>query len=133
MLNRKNQKAQNIVILTCLIVVLFSQISQFGSVPRVGNTISVPTATPWVKQDILIEIKSGKGIDVWTDNIVTDRRKIDEIEGVINTILMRNNHMIYVQFDPRYDKDLIAKAIAKAIEDRLIKKSFYSLSPLLTH
>lgn len=111
-----NRKTQNTIMLLGLIVVLISQIVQFGSAPSVPTAMPIPTATPWVKQNILIETKSGKGLDVWTDNIATDRRKIDEIEGVISTILLYNDHMIYVSIDPRYDNDLVAKVIA----DRLI-------------
>ncbi len=116
-----NQKNQNIIILVCLIVVLISQIAPYTIVAPVPTIMPVPTATPWVKQDILIETKSGKGLDVWTDNSVTDRRKIDEIEGVISTLLLRNDHMIYVEIDPRYDKALVAKAIA----DRLTNSKTY--------
>lgn len=129
-----NQKAQNIIILSCLIVLLISQyaiISQYTIISPVLTAPSVPTAPPWVKQNILIETKSsmGTGMNVWTDNPIEDRNTINGIEGVINTILVHNDHMIYVQIDPRYDEALVAKAI----EDRLIEKSLYGSSPLLTH
>lgn len=70
----------------------------------------MPSPTPWVKQDVLIEISSNY-LKIWTDNIELDAQKVSNIEGVINTQVMQNGHMIYVRTSPRYSSALIAKDI----------------------
>lgn len=116
-----DQKRTSFIVLLCLIVVL-AQCAIDPTVPPVPSTAiiapaSTVTPTPWVKQDILVQMEVGKGMTVWTDNITTAKqRTIDETEGVINTVLMDNGHSIFVQIDPRYNKVLVAKEI----EDRLL-------------
>ncbi len=117
-----NQKRTSFIVLLCLIVVVV--LTQCATVtPATPTQIISPaivtitpvTSTPWVKQNILVEMEVGKGMVVWTDNIAIAERTIDEIEGVINTVLTGNGHAIYVLIDPRYSKVLVAKEI----EDRL--------------
>ena len=106
-----NQRKINLIVLLCLIVVLVSQIFHLVIIALVSIVLPLPTGTPWIKQDVLIETKSGRGLNVWTDNITIAKRKINEIEGVTNTTLLANGHMIYVAIDPRYDKALVAEEI----------------------
>lgn len=101
------------IVLLCFLVVVV--LTQFTTVSPAIVTITPSTPTPWVKQDVLIEMEVGKGMIVWTDNIATSERMIDEIEGVARTDLAENGHAIYVVIDPRYSKVLVAKEI----EDRL--------------
>ncbi len=101
------------IVLLCFLVAVV--LTQFTTVSPNTSPASTVTPTPWVKQDVLIEMEAGKGMTVWTDNMATAERTIDEIKGVINTVLTGNGHAIYVQIDPRYSKVLVAKEI----EDRL--------------
>lgn len=116
-----NQKRTSFIVLLLIVVLVATQCSTVT--PNTSTVIILPsstvtptpTPTPWVKQDILIEMEADKGMTVWTDNIATAERTIDEIEGVISTMLIANDKAIFVLIDPRYSKVLVAKEI----EDRL--------------
>ena len=113
---------RRLLVLLCLIVVLLSQIVQLGRVVSVTATsaptliptftsIFIPTPTPWVKQDIVVQMGLGWGLSVWVDDASNARYEVDKVEGVIDTELMHKGHMIYVRVDPRFNKILVAEAI----------------------
>lgn len=61
-----HERIKNLIMLLCLIIVLFSQVAQLSRSEILGLAIT-PTATPWVKQDVLIKILPS-GMKIWTDN-----------------------------------------------------------------
>lgn len=128
-----------LIILAGMIIVLFSQIIQLRQYYQRQSVIAtpttklymgrglcrqsviatptpIPTPTAWVKQDILVEMPVGRSIWIWTDNPETDMLKVQKIEGVVQATLMNNDRMIAAYIDPRYDKDLVAKAIEKRLK-----------------
>ena len=113
---------KRLYVLLCLIVVLFSQIVQFYRIGQQTVSVSptlmpaftsifIPTPTVWVKQDIVVEMAEGIGLQVWVDDAPNARYEVDQVEGVIDTELMQKGHMIYVRVDPRFSKVLVAEAI----------------------
>ena len=76
-----------------------------------------PTATPWVKQDILILPEVGRGIAIWTDNPQKDMAAINEVEGIINTYITSNSS-IYAQIDPRYSKEIVIQEILLLLQNK---------------
>ena len=94
------------------------------SLPNPSSPPATPTPTAWVKQDILIEVAPGLGLDIWTDNAEIDSIKVAKIDGVIDIWIMNNGHMIYARIDPRYDKSQVAKEILRELKggDAIIKK-----------
>lgn len=113
MLTYKN-RTEKMILLLCLTTVLLSQgvqLTRIARSPVISLTPTpIPTATPWVKQDVLVMMRPS-GLEVWTDNAEVDRLVIDRVDGVVNTTTYSDGYMIYVRVDPRYDKALVAEAI----------------------
>lgn len=111
----------NLVTFLGLIAVLLLLVAQFDRSTTEGSVVILPstptpTATPWVKQNVLVMMRPA-GLEVWTDNAEVDRLVIDTVDGVVVTLTYGDGYMIYVRVDPRYDKVLVAEAII----DRLTK------------
>lgn len=123
-----HERTKNLIMLLSLIVVLLLQVAQFSR-GNMGGAVIPPTttpswvklvisltptptatATPWVKQDILV-IMMPHGFQVWTDSAEEDRLVVDAVEGVIDTKIFNDDYMIYVRLDPRFDKFLVAKDV----------------------
>ncbi len=85
--------------------------------PLLRPSQPTPTATPWVKQDILILPEAGRGIAIWTDNPQKDMAAINEVEGIINTHITSNSS-IYAQIDPRYSKEIVIQEILLLLQNK---------------
>lgn len=115
------KRIRNLVTFLGLIAVLLLLVAQFDRSTTEGSVVILPstptpTATPWVKQNVLVMMRPA-GLEVWTDNAEVDRLVIDTVDGVVVTLTYGDGYMIYVRVDPRYDKVLVAEAII----DRLTK------------
>ncbi len=108
-----NNRTRNTIVLICLVIVLLSQIVQLNRCYKIVTTIQ-PIDTPWIKQDVLIEMKPS-GITIWVDDAETDRLIVDSVEGVVNTSTYGDGYQIYVRVDPRYNKELVAKDILRRL------------------
>lgn len=85
---------------------------------RPSQPTPTPTATPWVKQDILILPEVGRGITIWTDNPKKDMAAInEEVEGIIDA-LITSNSSIYAQIDPRYSKEIVIQEILLLLQNK---------------
>lgn len=85
---------------------------------RPSQPTPTPTATPWVKQHILILPEAGRGITIWTDNPKKDMAAInEEVEGIIDTRITSNSS-IYARIDPRYSKEIVIQEILLLLQNK---------------
>ncbi len=90
------------------------------SAPLFLLTVSTPTPAPFIKQDILINMQAGKGLDIWIDNIDTHIVSVAEVEGVMDVIKSYGGYALYVRVDPRYDKDVVAGEILEMLTSKVV-------------
>lgn len=95
----------------------FPQLAQTAPIAPACTPAPTATPTPWIQQEILVEMTTGKGITVWVNNPEQARIKIGNAKniGVIDTAIMDKGHSIYIRIDPRYNKTVAAREIIKLL------------------
>ncbi len=110
-----------IVISAILVTMARSVIERSPQLPQTAPACTpapiTSTPTPWIQQEILIEMSAGKGLTIWIDNPEQAQIKLNNASdlGIISATIMDNDHSIYVLIDPRYRKAKAAQEITKLL------------------
>lgn len=113
---------QKLILILASLLLAYIIIGSFcqATIPllRLNQPTPTPTATPWVKQHILILPEARRGITIWTDNPKKDMAAInEEVEGIIDTRITSNSS-IYARIDPRYSKEIVIQEILLLLQNK---------------